>query len=258
MDITSDTHSQHISQQFNQDLEALKSQLMAMGGLVEKQLQESISALLEGDSTLATRVRDNDTSVNDLQLKIDEECVRILARRQPAASDLRLVIAVIRATNDLERMGDEANKIARNAIDLIDAGRIPQGSVEIRHISEHVRRMLRDALTSFARFDTDLALSVLQEDDSVDTEYTSAMRSLSTFMMEDPRSISGILNVMTVLRALERIGDHADNLAEHVVYLVKGRDIRHTSIDKLDAASLGQSGPAEKHSIKRDDKPDQG
>jgi len=238
MDITSDTHSQHISQQFNQDLEAIKTQLMAMGGLVEKQLQEALAALLDGDSQLAIRVRDNDTSVNDMQLKIDEECVRILARRQPAASDLRLVIAVIRATNDLERMGDEANKIARNALDLIEAGRIPQGSIEIRHISEHVSHMLRDALTAFARFDTELALKVVQEDAAVDSEYTTAMRSLATFMMEDSRSIGGVLSVMTVLRALERIGDHADNLAEHVIYLVKGHDIRHISKNELDQEAL--------------------
>jgi phosphate transport system protein len=226
MDITSDTHSQHISQQYNQDLETIKTQLMAMGGLVEKQLQEALTALLEGDSQLAIRVRDNDASVNGMQLKIDEECVRILARRQPAASDLRLVIAVIRATNDLERMGDEANKIARNALDLIEAGRIPQGSVEIRHISEHVGNMLRDSLTAFARFDTELALKVVAEDASVDSEYTTA--------------IGGVLNVMTVLRALERIGDHADNLAEHVIYLVKGRDIRHTSVSDLDHELLGK------------------
>lgn len=240
MDITSDTHSQHISQQYNQDLETIKTQLMAMGGLVEKQLQEALAALLDGDSQLAIRVRDNDASVNGMQLKIDEECVRILARRQPAASDLRLVIAVIRATNDLERMGDEANKIARNALDLIEAGRIPQGSVEIRHISEHVGNMLRDALTAFARFDTELALKVVAEDASVDSEYTTAMRSLATLMMEDSRSIGGVLSVMTVLRALERIGDHADNLAEHVIYLVKGRDIRHTSVSDLDHELLGK------------------
>ncbi|WP_110685575.1 phosphate signaling complex protein PhoU [Salinicola aestuarinus] len=241
MDITSDTHSQHISQQFNQDLETIKTQLMAMGGLVERQLQEAVTALLEGDGKLATRVRDNDTSVNEMQLRIDEDCTGILARRQPAASDLRLVIAVIRATNDLERMGDEANKIARNALDLIDAGRIPQGSVEIRHISEHVRNMLRDALTAFARFDTDLAFKVVQEDAAVDSEYTTAMRSLATLMMEDSRSIGGVLSVMTVLRALERIGDHADNLAEHVIYLVKGQDIRHTSIDALNPDDISRT-----------------
>ncbi len=242
MDITSDTHSQHISNQFNQELEALKTHLMAMGGLVEKQIQDAIAALLEGDSRLAERVRDNDTAVNDMQLKIDEECTRVLARRQPAASDLRLVLAVIRATSDLERIGDEANKIARNALSLAESGRSARGFVEVRHISEHVRNMVRDALTAFARFDTELALKVVREDDAVDSEYTSAMRSLVTFMMEDPRSITSILSVMWILRALERIGDHADNLAEYVIYLVKGLDIRHSDVGALDEQELGSKG----------------
>ncbi|WP_227369311.1 phosphate signaling complex protein PhoU [Halomonas sp. M20] len=238
MDITSDTHGQHISKQFNQELEALKTHLMAMGGLVEKQVESAIHALLEGDSHLAEEVCDNDQAVNSMQIKIDEECTRVLARRQPAASDLRLVLAVIRATSDLERIGDEASKIARNAMALTEAGRNPRGFVEVRHISEHVRKMVRDALTAFARFDTELALSVAREDELVDTEYTTAMRSLMTFMMEDPRSISSILSVMWILRALERIGDHADNLAEYVVYLVKGLDIRHIDANTLDEAAL--------------------
>lgn len=238
MDITSDTHSQHISKQFNHELEELKTHLMAMGGLVERQIQEAVAALLDGDSRLAERVRDNDKAVNDLQVKIDEECTRVLARRQPAASDLRLVLAVIRATSDLERIGDEASKIARNALALTENGHGAKGFVEVRHISEHVRKMLRDALTAFARFDIDLALTVVREDDSVDSEYTSAMRSLMTFMMEDPRSITSVLSVMWILRALERIGDHADNLAEYVIYLVKGLDIRHIDPDDLDEAAL--------------------
>ncbi|GEK47207.1 phosphate signaling complex protein PhoU [Halomonas pacifica] len=238
MDITSDTHSQHISRQFNQELEELKTHLMAMGGLVEQQIQEAVSALLDGDSRLAERVRDNDKAVNDMQLKIDDECTRVLARRQPAASDLRLVLAVIRATSDLERIGDEASKIARNALALIESSQNAKGMVEVRHISEHVRKMLRDALTAFARFDIELALEVVREDDSVDSEYASAMRSLMTFMMEDPRSISSVLSVMWILRALERIGDHADNLAEYVVYLVKGLDIRHVDPEKLDEAAI--------------------
>ncbi|GAA0558893.1 phosphate signaling complex protein PhoU [Halomonas salifodinae] len=238
MDITSDTHSQHISRQFNQELEELKTHLMAMGGLVEQQIQEAVSALLEGDSRLAERVRDNDKAVNDMQLKIDDECTRVLARRQPAASDLRLVLAVIRATSDLERIGDEASKIARNALSLIEANQGAKGVVEVRHISEHVRKMLRDALTAFARFDIELALEVVHEDDSVDSEYASAMRSLMTFMMEDPRAISPVLNVMWILRALERIGDHANNLAEYVVYLVKGLDIRHVDPEELDEAAI--------------------
>lgn len=238
MDITSDIHSQHISRQFNQELEELKTHLMAMGGLVEKQVQEAVAALLEGDSDLAQRVVENDQAVNDMQIKIDDECTRVLARRQPAASDLRLVLAVIRAASDLERIGDEASKIARNAIDLIQDHSGSRGFVEVRMLSEHVRRMVRDALTSFARFDTELALKLVHEDEVVDSEYRTAMRSLMTFMMEDARQISPVLNVMWILRALERIGDHANNLAEYVVYLVKGLDIRHTDPDDLDEQGL--------------------
>ncbi|MDL4864775.1 phosphate signaling complex protein PhoU, partial [Halomonas elongata] len=222
------------SRQFNHELEELKTHLMAMGGLVEKQVQDAVSALLEADSSLAERVVDNDRAVNDMQIKIDDECTRVLARRQPAASDLRLVLAVIRAASDLERIGDEASKIARNAIELIENNVGNRGFVEVRIISEHVRRMMRDALTSFARFDTELALQVVQEDEQVDSEYQTAMRSLMTFMMEDARAISPVLGIMWILRALERVGDHANNLAEYVVYLVKGLDIRHTDPDDLD------------------------
>ncbi len=238
MDITSDTHSQHISRQFNQELEALKTHLMTMGGLVEQQVQEAVQALLESDSRLAEKVRDRDREVNAMQLKIDDECTRILARRQPAASDLRLVLAVIRATADLERIGDEASKIARNALSLIEGDGNVRGLVEVRHIGEHVRRMLRDALTAFARFDTELAMQVVHEDASVDDEYGSAMRSLMTFMMEDSRAIGPVLSVMWILRALERVGDHADNLAEYVIYLVKGLDIRHMDPGQIDEGAL--------------------
>ncbi|NOG32549.1 phosphate signaling complex protein PhoU [Halomonas sp. TBZ9] len=241
MEINSESHSQHISRQFNQELEELKTHLMAMGGLVEKQVQDAITALLENDSKLAGKVRDNDREVNDLHLQIDEECTRILARRQPAASDLRLVLAVIRASSDLERIGDEASKIARNAISLSESNNVIRGLVEVRHISEHVRKMLRDALTSFARFDLELAIEVVREDELVDDEYGSAMRSLITFMAEDARSISSVLSVMWILRALERVGDHADNLAEHVVYLVKGLDIRHSDPDTLEATVLDRN-----------------
>ncbi|SDO41209.1 phosphate transport system protein [Halomonas shengliensis] len=242
MDISSDIHSQHISRQFNQELEELKTHLMAMGGLVEKQVQDAVAALLEGDSALGRQVVDNDRAVNDMQIKIDAECTQVLARRQPTASDLRLVLAVIRAASDLERIGDEASKIARNACELIDGDNGSRGFVEVRMISEHVRRMVRDALTSFARFDTELALKLVHEDEEVDNEYQSAMRSLMTFMMEDARSISPVLSLMWILRALERIGDHANNLAEYVVYLVKGMDIRHTDPDDLDAEAIARKG----------------
>ena len=238
MDITSGHHSQHISRQFNKELDALKTHLMAMGGLVERQVQDATTALLEGNGHLAEEVCNKDHDVNAMQLQLDDECTQILARRQPAASDLRLVLAVTRAASDMERIGDEANKIARHALSLIDEGYQTNGFIEVRRISQQVRDMLRNALTAFARFDTSLALNVLHTDESVDSEYRSSMRALVTFMMEDARSIGPILNIMWVLRALERIGDHANNLAESVIYLVKGLDIRHTALDELDETKL--------------------
>ncbi|RKR07228.1 PhoU-like phosphate uptake regulator [Kushneria sinocarnis] len=238
MDLTNDRHSQHISSQFNQELEALKTHLMGMGGLVERQIQEAVAALLNNDSRAAEEVRDNDRQVNEMQLRIDDECTQILARRQPAASDLRLVLAVTRAASDLERIGDEANKIARNALTLIELGETTRGYTEVRRIAGQVREMVRQSLTAFARFDTELALGVLEDDETVDEEYRSAMRSLVTFMMEDPHAISPVLHVLWILRSLERVGDHANNLAESVIYLVKGLDIRHAP--EHPRASLGR------------------
>lgn len=227
MDNTKESHSKHISQQFNQDLSELRNQLLNMGGVVEKQVSDAVHALIENDTELASVVRDKDQEVDLMEQMIDEDCTQLIARRQPAASDLRLVISIIKMVADLERIGDEASKIAKLAIRLTEEGKAPRGYVEIRHISEHVGKMVNTALDSFARFDVDLALHIIKEDHAVDTEYKSAMRSLMTFMMEDPRSISQIHSVMWVLRALERIGDHACNLAEHVIYIVKGKDIRH-------------------------------
>lgn len=228
MDITHDRHGQHISRQFNQELESLKTQLLAMGGLVERHLSEVIDALVENDAAVAERVRANDSAVNDFQLEIDDECTHILARRQPTASDLRLVLAVTRTASDLERMGDESNKIARNVLHLVESGPASRGITEVRNISARVREMSRNALTAFARMDADMARAVLAEDEVVDQNYQSAMRSLVTFMMEDPRVISPVLSVMWILRALERVGDHASNIAESVIYLVEGADIRHS------------------------------
>ncbi|WP_426415614.1 phosphate signaling complex protein PhoU [Aestuariirhabdus sp. LZHN29] len=229
MEINTDVHTQHISQQFNSELNEVKNRLLAMGGLVEKQVSDAIEALIEADSELAKSVCEKDELINDMELAIDEECTRILARRQPAASDLRLVVACSKATSDLERVGDEAVKVARHAIELCDQGESPRGYVEVRHIGNMVRSMIKDSLTGFARFDTDMALRVAKADKSVDVEYKSAMRELVTFMMEDPRSITRVLNVIWVLRSLERIADHARSIAEHVIYLVKGTDVRHLS-----------------------------
>ena len=224
---------QHSSSQFNEELESIRTHLMEMGGLVEKQVVDALEALLRADSALADRVLKTEERVDELEMRIDEECALVLALRQPAASDLRLIIAVTKAVSDLERIGDESAKIASMALQLSEQGESPRGYVEVRHIGNNVRNMLRDALDAFARFDAEKALEVAAEDNEVDMEYRSAMRSLVTFMMEDPRSISRVLNIIWSLRALERIGDHARNIAEQVIYLVKGKDVRHISVDEM-------------------------
>jgi phosphate transport system protein len=228
MDITSHTH--HISQQYNIELDDIRKHLAEMGGMAQRQVNDAISALVDADINKADQVVRGDSSVNAMEMSIDEECIRILARRQPAASDLRLVIAVTKAITDLERIGDEASKIARQAIALNQDGAAPRGYIEVRHIGGHVCKMLQDALDAFARLDIDMAQDVVRMDRTVDLEYGTAMRELVTFMMEDPRSITRVLNIMWSLRALERIGDHARNLAQYVIYLVKGEDVRHDNI----------------------------
>ena len=225
---------QHSSSQFNEALESIRNHLMEMGGLVEKQVVDALEALLHAASALAEKVLTTEDRVDDLEIQIDEECARVLALRQPAASDLRLIIAVSKAVSDLERIGDESAKIAAMALQLAEDGESPRGYVEVRHIGNHVRNMLRDALDAFARFDADKAVEVAAEDTEVDLEYRSAMRALVTFMMEDPRAISRVLNIIWSLRALERIGDHARNIGEQVIFLVKGTDVRHISIDEME------------------------
>ncbi|MCR8922902.1 phosphate signaling complex protein PhoU [Dasania sp. GY-MA-18] len=228
-----DAHSHHISQQFNTELDAVKTHMMEMGGLVEKQVSDAVFSILNADSGMAETVKERDKLINAMEVSVDDECARILARRQPAASDLRLVIAISKAVNDLERIGDEAGKIATQALALAEAGEPSKGSVEIRMIGEHVGRMVHDALDAFARLDVDKALEVAREDKLVDAEYGTAMRSVMTYMMEDPRSISSMLNVLWSLRSLERVGDHARNIAEHVIYLVKGKNVRHVGLTEL-------------------------
>ncbi|MDO9318094.1 MAG: phosphate signaling complex protein PhoU [Pseudomonadota bacterium] len=227
-------HSHHISRQFNSDLEEIKNNMLEMGGMVEKQLTDAIEAIISADSGLGQLVGEDDASINAMEVKIDEECNRILVRRQPAASDLRLVLSIIKTVNDLERIGDESAKIARLAIELTEQGDSSKGYVEIRHIGERVRKMVHMALDAFARYDVDAALAVAREDVSVDMEYSSAMREMITYMIEDPRSITRVLNVVWALRSLERVGDHAKNIAEHVIYLVKGTDVRHLGLSGLE------------------------
>lgn len=223
----------HISSEFDQDLTSLKNRILLMGGLVEQQVTDAVIALGAGNSELAEQVRSKDKEVDALEKSIDEDCVRIIALRQPAAVDLRLVMSVTKIVMDLERIGDEAKKIAKLSLLMSEEGGAPRGSVEVRHIGQHVGRMVHDTLDSFTRLDCSQALDIMKEDKIVDAEYKSAMRSLVTFMMEDPRSISLILNVMWALRALERIGDHARNVAEQVIYMVEGRDVRHTPLAEV-------------------------
>ena len=223
---------QHISRQFNDDLEAIKSEMLEMGGVVEKQLREAVTALEEADSELAEHVLKVEDDVDQMERNIDESCATLIARRQPAATDLRMVLVVIKCIRDLERIGDEAQKIAKMAIKL-SIDEVPRGYVEIRHIADDVCSMLNDALDAFMRFDEATALTTMGRDRRVDQDYSSALRELITYMMEDPRNISRALNIAWVLRSLERIGDHAKNICEHVVYLVKGKDIRHGHLDEI-------------------------
>lgn len=225
----------HSSSQFTHEMETIRNDLLRMGGLVEKQVNDALESFLQGDSGLANKVLSAEQEVDNLEKRIDEECARVLALRQPAAIDLRTIIAVSKCVADLERIGDKATKITRLGMGLAQESSLNIGQVEVRHIGTRVQNMLHDALDAFARFDAPKAVAVAASDDSVDAEYHSAIRSLVTFMMEDPRSITRILKLMSVFRALERIGDHCGNLCEQVVYLVKGLDVRHMSFDEMKA-----------------------
>lgn len=233
MEFDKDAHSDHISEEFNSELEALKTNLMTMGGLVEKQVSDAINGLLGGNAEMATRAVEADAQTNQWDIEIDELCTRIIARRQPTAGDLRMVIAINKASADLERIGDEATRIGKHAEMLLAEGESPAGYAETRHIGVLVRDMLNNSLTAFARYDTELAYQVAKKDREVDEEYTSAMRSLVTYMMEDPRSISRVLNIIWVLRSLERMGDHSRNICQHLIYLVKGVNVSHSSLKQM-------------------------
>ena len=226
----------HISRRFNKDIEDLRNRVLAMGGLVEAQLARAISAIVSGDSELGLEVARDDYKVNDLEVSIDEECSRILATRAPAAGDLRLIVAVIKTITDLERIGDEAEKIGFLASKLAGMDRPANSYRELKTLGTHVSHMLRDAMNSFARLDVDDAFEVVREDEQVDEEYNAIQRQCITFMMEDPRSIKRVMNVTWAAGSLEHIGDLAKNICEYVIYMVKGRDVRHTGIS--DASDL--------------------
>lgn len=226
--------NQHISNQFNEDLEKIRTRFLEMGGMVEQQLVDAIAAIETANGELAEKVLRLEKEVDQREIDLDRDCTLILARRQPAASDLRLVLMITRATRDLERMGDEADKIAKMAIALNDGGASPRGYTELRHIGSGVLKLVNLALDAFARFDVHAAMRVVRDDKLIDQDYKTAIRELMTYMMEDPRSISRVMNVMWALRALERIGDHARNIAEHVIFLVHGMDVRHIPARELE------------------------
>ncbi len=233
--------TEHISKQFDQDLEAIRTLMLQMGGLVEAQTRSAIAAYVEGDPAEAEKVVAADARVNEFELQIDNDLGQIIVRRQPAAGDLRLILAAGKIVTDLERIGDEAAKIARMARDM-QAGHTapPPGRVSLAHISEVAIGMLRRALDAFARLDAAAAARVCGEDAAIDEEFQAILRQLITFMMEDPRTITTSINVVWVAKAFERIGDHARNIAEHVIYIVRGRDVRHKPLAELEREALGR------------------
>ncbi|UOO81598.1 phosphate signaling complex protein PhoU [Uruburuella testudinis] len=226
--------AEHISSHFNQELESVRTEVMRMGGLVEQQLQSVLCALAHADASGLTAVIDGDSVINDLEVSIDDACQTIIARRQPAAGDLRFVLAVSRVIVDLERIGDELKKIALNAYELLQNNRITATELYDTHrIASMTAPMISRALDAFARLDTTAVLDLHESDRKLDMDYRNQTRSLVTNMMEEPRNISTWIDVMMMNKAVERIGDHAENIAEHVVYLTRGIDVRHTPIDKI-------------------------
>jgi phosphate transport system protein len=226
--------NQHISKQFDDELENVRGKVLAMGGLVEQQLNNALKSLIDGDIDLGTTVIETEVQVNSYDVSIDQECTKILARRQPAAGDLRLVMAITKTITDLERVGDEAEKIAKMGLDLTDKHGSKSYYVGINAMGNLVSRLLHEALDAFARMDSKKAVEVAGKEVESDDQYGAILRQLITYMMEDPRNISGALDAVWVARALERIGDHSRNICENIIYLVEGKDVRHTSIKYME------------------------
>ncbi|WP_440055020.1 phosphate signaling complex protein PhoU [Pseudoalteromonas sp. T1lg65] len=224
--------NKHISGRFNEELENVRNHVLSMGGLVEQQLNTALDAVNSGDAEKAKKVSKNDYKVNAMEVNIDEECTRIIAKRQPAASDLRLVVAIAKTIADLERIGDEAERIAKVALDSFTKDQ-QDLLVNIDNMGRQVSQMLHDVLDSFARMDVQKAFEVHKADARVDREYEALTRQIMTYMMEDPRSIPKIMDLIWSVRSLERIGDRCQNIAEYVIYFVNGKDIRHTSQEDI-------------------------
>jgi phosphate transport system protein len=229
----------HTLKQFDAELEALRARVLQMGGLVEEQIVRAMESLANGNVQMAARVVEDDHRVNALELAIDEECSTIIARRQPAAVDLRMLMMVVKTITDLERIGDEAAKIARMTQLIYEADRpfVPRTN-DVRHMADVALAMLRNSLDAFARLDLAVAAKVVRQDDRVDESFRGILRQLITFMMEDPRTISHSIEILFIAKAIERIGDHAKNMSEYVVYMVKGKDVRHTGPEGVEREVL--------------------
>ena len=231
------TMNEHVSKRFDSELENLRSRVMQMGGLVETQIGRAIESFISGDQDLMQQVIADDHQVNGLEVSIDDDCAHIIARRQPTAGDLRMVMAVSKIVTDLERIGDEAAKIARMGKEIYQRDKllIPR-LTDIRKVGGIGITMLRDVLDAFVRLDVSDATRIIREDAAVDDQFRGILRQLITYMMEDPRTISTALDIVFIAKAIERIGDHAKNIAEDVIYIVKGTDVRHIAIDQIEAA----------------------
>ena len=221
----------HISSEFNEELEALRRSTLEMGGLVEEQLASALKFFASQDSSLLSDIETIEQKINAAEIDLDDQVESLIVRRQPIASDLRLVLAVSKIVRDLERVGDELEKVGRLSLESLDSAD-GVGITEIQRIAEQVAKMLSESLTAFARLDLDLARDIFERERKVDKVYQSALRSLATFMIEDPRNIGSVLNIVWIARSLERVGDHATNIAEYVIYLVQGVDVRHPSINE--------------------------
>ncbi len=229
----------HLSSQFDSELTAVSSRVMEMGGLVESQIHQAIYALAQFSAETADQVIETEARVNHMEVDIDRDLSSIIARRQPTARDLRLLIAISKTTANLERVGDEAAKIARMVKSIIESGAARQlPSSDLRMASDLAAGLLRKALDAFARLDVQAAVSILKEDDLIDQEFDGFVRKLITYMMEDPRTISPSLDLLFLAKAVERIGDHSKNIAEFIIYIVKGADVRHVSMEEIESTVL--------------------
>ena len=232
----------HTSKNFDLELESLRTRVLEMGGLAEQQVRQAVAGLYDGNKDLLETVIRTDERINRMEVEIDALCNQIIAKRQPTAIDLRMIVSVLKAISDLERIGDKARKIARLGSELARAPAAGALNVELGHMAETALRMLRLSLDGFARIDLTLVSEALHLDNVVNTEYQSITRQLITYMMEDPRTITRSLDIMSIAKAIERIGDHATNIGEYVIYMVKGFNVRHASTAEIEARMASDEG----------------